>query len=89
VRLRKAAVWRLVHSGLRVLYAPLPNPLPILPQSNYTCAGTGDEEEYTTLFVQYAFQYIQITGWPHGSVPNIRSLTAWSVHAGFTQVRAR
>ena len=42
-------------------------------ESNYTCAGTGDEEEYTSLFVQYAFQYVQVTGWPHGTVPNVRA----------------
>jgi len=47
-------------------------------RANFTCAGTGDLETYTTLFSYYGFRYVQLTNWP--GVPNEASFSALFTH---------
>ena len=54
-------------------------PYPLIMTSNFTCAGTGAEETYTTLVSQYGFQYAQITNFP--GVPTPDSMTAFTVNS--------
>ena len=54
-------------------------PYPLIMTSNWTCAGTGELEEYTTLFSQYGFQYAQITNFP--GTPDLSSMTAFTVNS--------
>ena len=51
--------------------------------SNYTCAGTGDVETYTTLFSYYGFRYIELTNWP--GVPDEGSFTGHFIHSNVGQ----
>ena len=51
--------------------------------SQYTCAGTGEVESYTTQHSQYAFRFVQVTGLP--SVPSSSSFTAYFIHADIPQ----
>lgn len=58
-------------------------PYPLIMTSNFTCSGTGELEEYTTLFSQYGFQYAQITNFP--GTPSLASMTAFTVNAAVGQ----
>ncbi len=58
-------------------------PYPLIMTSNFTCAGTGEEEEYTTLFSQYGFQFAQLTNFP--GVPTARTMTAYTVNSAVGQ----
>lgn len=51
--------------------------------SQYTCAGTGEEEVYTTQHTQYAFRFVQISNFP--SIPTDRTFTAYFIHADIPQ----
>jgi alpha-L-rhamnosidase len=48
-------------------------------RANFTCAGTGDVESYTTLFSYYGFRYVQVTNWP--GVPDESSFSAQFTHS--------
>jgi len=48
-------------------------------RANYTCAGTGDIESYTTLFSYYGFRYVQVKNFP--GVPDEASFTALFTHS--------
>jgi len=58
-------------------------PYPLIMTSNFTCAGTGEVEEYTTLFSQYGFQYAQISNYP--GTPALDSMTAYTVNSAVGQ----
>ena len=58
-------------------------PYPLIMTSNFTCAGTGEEESYTTLFSQYGFQYAQVSNYP--GVPPLSAMTAHTVHSAVGQ----
>jgi alpha-L-rhamnosidase len=61
-------------------------PYPLIMTSNFTCAGTGEEETYTTLFSQYGFQYAQITNFP--GTPTVETLTASTINSAVGQASA-
>jgi len=48
-------------------------------RANFTCAGTGEEEVYTTQFSQYGFRFVQVTGYP--GVPDPSAFTSHFVHS--------
>ena len=48
-------------------------------QANFTCAGTGDVETYTTLFTWFGFRFAQVEDFP--GVPNEGSFSALFVHS--------
>jgi len=52
-------------------------------RANFTCAGTGDVETYTTLFSYYGFRYVQLTNWP--GVPVESSFSALFTHTAVPQ----
>jgi alpha-L-rhamnosidase len=54
-------------------------PYPLIMTSNFTCAGTGELEAYTTWFSQYGFQYAQVTNFP--GTPDVSSMTAFTVNS--------
>jgi alpha-L-rhamnosidase len=54
-------------------------PYPLIMTSNFTCAGTGELEAYTTWFSQYGFQYAQVTNFP--GTPDLSSMTAFTVNS--------
>ena len=54
--------------------------------SNYTCAGTGDVETYTTLFSYYGFRFVQLTNFP--GTPDEGTFTAHFVHSNVEQTGA-
>ena len=54
--------------------------------SNYTCAGTGDVEEYTTLFSYYGFRYVQVLNFP--GTPDEGTFTAHFIHSNVEQTGA-
>lgn len=51
--------------------------------SNYTCAGTGDMESYTTLFSYYGFRFVQVTNFP--GTPDEGSFMAHFAHSAVDQ----
>ena len=60
-------------------------PYPLIMTSNFTCAGTGEEETYTTLFSQYGFQFVQVTNYPPGVPLSLASMTAVTVNSAVGQ----
>ena len=54
-------------------------PYPRIMTSNFTCAGTGELEAYTTFFSQYGFQYAQVTNFP--GTPDLSTMTAYTVNS--------
>lgn len=58
-------------------------PYPLIMTSNFTCAGTGEEEAYTTHFSQYGFQYAQVSNYP--GTPSPSAMTAYTVHSAVGQ----
>ena len=52
-------------------------------RSNYTCAGTGFLETYTTKFSYYGMRFVQVTNWP--GVPTIDNFAAHFVHSAVVQ----
>eukprot|EP00756_Hemistasia_phaeocysticola_P046234 Hpha_TRINITY_DN20008_c0_g1::TRINITY_DN20008_c0_g1_i1::g.147859::m.147859/K05989/ramA; alpha-L-rhamnosidase len=52
-------------------------------RSNFTCAGTGEVETYTTQHSQYGFRFVQVTNFP--SVPSTQTFTAYFIHADIPQ----
>ena len=54
--------------------------------SNFTCAGTGDVETYTTMFSYYGFRYVQLTNFP--GTPDEGTMTAHFIHSAVGQTGA-
>lgn len=50
--------------------------------ANFTLAGTGSIETYTTLFSYFGFRYAQVTGWPGPEPPTTDSFAALFIHSG-------
>ena len=55
-------------------------------QANFTCAGTGSVERYTTLFSWFGFRYAQIENWP--GAPSESNFEALFVHSLVEQTGA-
>ena len=51
--------------------------------ANYTCAGTGEVETYSTMFSYYGFRYVQVTNYP--GTPDESAFTAYFTHSDVEQ----
>ncbi|GAA3891797.1 hypothetical protein GCM10022381_37050 [Leifsonia kafniensis] len=46
----------------------------------FILAGTGEAETWAAKFSYKGFQYIEVSGWPAGSVPTVANFTAQALH---------
>ena len=69
--------------GLLCNTAPHPPSSPTqygnIMRASFTCAGTGDEEVYRTLFSYYGWRFVQVTNFP--GEPDVSAITGHFIHS--------